>query len=69
MAKGKVIKKKKNLPSGRVQYTMRLVTSDRCVVCPTPCLRGLRYAERMSQPGEIGKGVPCILTRTKIGGD
>lgn len=68
MAKGKAVKKKV-VSGGRAQYTMRIVTSDRCKVCPTPCTRGLRYLEQMSQDGAVGKGVPCILTRTRIGGD
>ncbi|SDN17789.1 hypothetical protein SAMN04487897_10233 [Paenibacillus sp. yr247] len=63
--KGKVIKKKKVL-SSREQYTMRLVESSTCAVCKTQCARGLRYLALMSQPGAVGKGVPCILTRRKI---
>jgi hypothetical protein len=63
--KGKVVKKKKEL-SSRVQYTMRLVESSTCAVCKTQCTRGLRYLALMSEPGAVGKGVPCILTRKKI---
>lgn len=63
--KGKVVKKKKE-PSSRAQYTMRMVESNTCAVCKTPCTRGMRYLEMMSQPGAVGKGVPCILTRRKI---
>ncbi|WP_084159151.1 hypothetical protein [Paenibacillus taiwanensis] len=67
MAKGKGAKnKKKELSGGRAQYTMRVVTSDRCIVCPTPCARGLKYVSRMNEPGAVGNGVPCILTRTKL---
>ncbi|MEC0230208.1 MULTISPECIES: hypothetical protein [Paenibacillus] len=62
--KGKVTKKKEL--SSRVQYTMRLVESSTCAVCKTPCTRGLRYLSMMSQPGALGKGVPCILTRRKV---
>lgn len=63
--KGKVVKKKKEL-SSRAQYTMRMVESATCKVCKTPCSRGMRYLEMMSQPGAVGRGVPCILTRRKI---
>ena len=63
--KGKVVKKKKEL-SSRVQYTMRIVESATCAVCKTPCARGMRYLDMMSEPGAVGKGVPCILTRRKI---
>lgn len=68
MAKGKSAKKKKELSGGRTQYNMRMVTSDRCEACPTPCSRGLVYAARMKEPGAVGQGVPCVLTKTKIGG-
>ncbi|MVO98466.1 hypothetical protein [Paenibacillus lutrae] len=63
---GKPAKKKKDLPSGREQYTMRIVESSTCAVCKQQCLRGIRYMERMSQPGSTGTGVPCILTRRKV---
>ncbi|MCY9667364.1 hypothetical protein M5X11_20960 [Paenibacillus alginolyticus] len=62
--KGKASKKKEL--SSRVQYTMRLVESSTCAVCKTPCTRGLRYLAMMSEPGAVGKGVPCILTRRKV---
>jgi hypothetical protein len=62
--KGKVAKKK--VVSSREQYTMRIVESSTCAVCKTQCTRGLRYLEQMSQPGAVGRGVPCILTRKKI---
>jgi hypothetical protein len=58
--------KKKELSGGRVQYTMRIVESATCEVCKTPCTRGLQYLERMRQPGAIGNGVPCILTRKAV---
>lgn len=61
--KGKVVKKKKSA-SDRKQYYYKLVLSDTCAVCKTPCARGMRYLDRMKQPGAVGKGVPCVLTRT-----
>lgn len=64
MSKNKAAKKK-DPPSGldRNRFNMKVVTSDICRVCKTPCTRGMRYAERMNGPGAVGKGVPCILTR------
>gem|GEM_PF-353454 len=59
-------KKKKKELSSRAQYTMRIVESSTCKVCKTPCERGLRYLEKMSEPGAVGRGVPCILTRRRI---
>ncbi|WP_424765923.1 hypothetical protein [Paenibacillus sp. sgz302251] len=61
--KGKIVKKKK-ISSDRKQYNYKLVLSDTCAVCKTPCSRGMSYLARMRQPGAVGKGVPCILTRT-----
>lgn len=61
--KGKVIKKKK-LASDRKQYSYKLVLSDTCAVCKTPCARGMNYLARMKQPGAVGNGIPCVLTRT-----
>lgn len=58
----KTVKKKKKLTDGRVQPQMKIVTSDVCAVCPTPCARGLSYLKRMSVPGASGDGVPCVLT-------
>jgi hypothetical protein len=26
----------------------------------------LRYLAKMSEPGAVGKGVPCILTRKRV---
>ncbi|MFM1654942.1 hypothetical protein ACI7RC_23025 [Brevibacillus sp. B_LB10_24] len=49
----------------RSSSRMKIVTSETCKVCPTPCQRGLRYLEKMSEPGAIGFGVPCILTKGK----
>ncbi|MFS0837550.1 hypothetical protein [Paenibacillus sp. 1P03SA] len=57
---------KKIESSGRVQYTMRIVESSACASCKQQCARGLLYLERMSRPGALGKGVPCILTRRKL---
>ncbi|WP_430113391.1 hypothetical protein [Paenibacillus sp. B1-35] len=67
MTKGKG-KKKTTVQLGQEEYTMKLVTSDRCEVCKTPCARGMEYIERMSQPGAVGSGVPCVLTRSQISG-
>ncbi|MFK7696140.1 hypothetical protein [Paenibacillus sp. HJGM_3] len=60
-------KAKKKQPSGNANngYQLKIVTSDVCAVCKTPCARGLRYLERMRVPGASGNGVPCILTRYK----
>ncbi|TJY43311.1 hypothetical protein E5161_05290 [Cohnella pontilimi] len=55
-------KKKKQIAADRVQPQMKIVTSDVCAVCKTPCARGLAYLARMSVPGAVGEGVPCILT-------
>lgn len=59
---GKTVKKKKTLADGRVLPQMKLVLSDVCDVCRTPCARGIAYRERMSVPGAQGMGVPCVLT-------
>jgi hypothetical protein len=64
--KGKKIKKKNEFVSNRAQYTMKLVESGTCAVCKQQCARGLRYLAKMSEPGTVGKGVPCILTRKRI---
>lgn len=56
---------KKNTPPSSIdkyKFNMKVVTSDVCSRCKK-CERGRRYLEEMSQPGAIGKGVPCILTR------
>ncbi|AMA71413.1 MULTISPECIES: hypothetical protein [Aneurinibacillus] len=52
-------------PEERYKFTMKIVTSDKCIVCKQQCERGLTYIEKMSQPGAIGYGVPCILTKGK----
>ncbi|QAY65464.1 hypothetical protein [Paenibacillus protaetiae] len=61
-SKAKVVKKTKS--TERKQYHYKLVLSDTCAVCKTPCERGMSYLARMKKPGAVGKGVPCILTRT-----
>ncbi|CAM2824110.1 4Fe-4S ferredoxin-type domain-containing protein [Paenibacillus sediminis] len=63
MVKGKGKKAKKSTGNDGLRTYMRLVTSETCEVCPTPCTRGLLYAENMRQPGAVGNGVPCILTK------
>lgn len=66
MAKNKPAKKN-DPPSGldRNRFNMKVVTSDACKVCKTPCVRGMRYLERMNEPGAMGNGIPCVLTRGK----
>ncbi|MDF2814073.1 MAG: hypothetical protein K0Q81_273 [Paenibacillus sp.] len=58
-------KKKQPPPSSNNSYQLKLVTSDVCFVCKKQCARGIRYLDKMSQPGAVGKGVPCILTKYK----
>ncbi|MEN1988638.1 hypothetical protein [Paenibacillus hubeiensis] len=62
MAKAKG-KKASAAKSDKVRVSMKLVTSDVCERCKTPCARGTEYAARMRLGGAVGKGVPCILTR------
>lgn len=60
--------KKKKVASSVVdntQHYMKTVTVDTCIQCTQQCPRGLAYIDKMSKPGEIGYGVPCILTRGK----
>jgi hypothetical protein len=64
VAKPKKIKQKTS-KQHRNQMNLKIVTSGTCQVCKQQCERGLRYLDRMSQPGAIGFGVPCILTREK----
>jgi hypothetical protein len=64
--KGNRIKMKKEFASNRPQYTMKLVESSTCAVCRQQCSRGLRYLAGMSEPGAVGKGVPCMLTKKRI---
>lgn len=66
MSKAKAVKKKTNIGPERKMYRMKIVLSDTCEKCPTPCARGIRYREHMRRPGAAGKGVPCILTRTLV---
>ncbi|WP_372631485.1 hypothetical protein [Cohnella sp.] len=59
----KVNKKKKSAAAEQQKRAqMRIVTSDVCAVCKTPCTRGLRYLAQMNVPGAVGQGVPCVLT-------
>jgi hypothetical protein len=60
MAKGK--KKKSAAAQEQKKAQMKIVTSDVCAVCKTPCTRGLAYLEQMQAPGAVGNGVPCVLT-------
>jgi hypothetical protein len=48
----------------KTRFNMKVVTSDKCESC-RQCERGLRYLEKMSLPGAVGYGVPCILTKGK----
>lgn len=56
-------KKKKAIAENQRQPQMAIVTVDVCRKCPSVCARGVAYMEKMSQPGAIGYGVPCILRR------
>ncbi|WP_096199655.1 hypothetical protein [Bacillus sp. FJAT-45350] len=49
----------------RNRFNMKHVTSDTCSKCSTQCSRGIAYIEKMSKPGAVGYGVPCILTKGK----
>ena len=62
MAKSKKAKKK-NTKQHPNQQNLKIVTSSTCQVCKQQCARGLAYLDQMSQPGKIGFGVPCILTK------
>jgi hypothetical protein len=64
--KGKGSKLKRRIASSRTQYTMKLVESSTCAVCKQQCPRGLTYLAHMSEPGAVGQGVPCILTKKRI---
>lgn len=59
--------KKKTLPViiDKNKFNMKIVTSSTCASCKQQCAKGLRYLEKMSQPGAVGYGVPCILTKGK----
>jgi hypothetical protein len=59
----KVVKKKVVSSLNGSQFNLKIVTSDICDVCKTPCSRGIRYREFMKIPGSVGRGIPCILTR------
>jgi len=56
-------KKKTVLSDKTRQPQMPIVTVDVCHKCTQVCARGVQYMEKMSQPGAIGYGVPCILRR------
>jgi len=58
-------KKKAKRSDAMSRPQMKIVTSATCQVCTQQCQRGIRYLERMAQPGAIGFGVPCILTLGK----
>ncbi|GAB2698471.1 hypothetical protein ACFQWB_14060 [Paenibacillus thermoaerophilus] len=62
MSKGKV-KFKKASNTDRHRHTMRIVSSDVCRLCKQQCARGIAYMNRMEEPGAVGYGVPCILTK------
>ncbi len=66
MAK-KVLKNKGQAtpPEIKTQFNMKVVTVDTCIACKTQCERGIQYIAKMSLPGAIGRGVPCILTKGK----
>ncbi|WP_199613594.1 hypothetical protein [Paenibacillus alkalitolerans] len=63
---GKKIRLKDVPQHNKNQWFMKLVTSDTCKVCKTQCTRGIDYLERMEQPGSVGFGVPCILTKYRM---
>ncbi|MBN6187336.1 hypothetical protein JQN58_10175 [Aneurinibacillus sp. BA2021] len=52
-------------PEEKNRFNMKVVTVDKCIVCKQQCARGLAYIDKMAQPGAIGYGVPCILTKGK----
>ncbi|MGO4886496.1 hypothetical protein ACJ2A9_01950 [Anaerobacillus sp. MEB173] len=60
--KKKVIQKKEG---NKFEHTLKIVTSDTCIKCKQQCKRGLNYIEKMSEPGAVGYGVPCHLTKGK----
>ncbi|MGC4377909.1 hypothetical protein WD019_13320 [Fictibacillus sp. Mic-4] len=63
--KKKVVKKGMDPGRNKYEHTMKMVTSDTCIACRTKCARGIAYIEKMSEPGTIGYGVPCHLTKGK----
>jgi hypothetical protein len=44
-------------------HYMKIVPVDTCIQCKQQCGRGLSYIDHMAEPGAIGYGVPCILTK------
>jgi hypothetical protein len=63
---GKKIRRKDIPQHNKNQLYMKIVTSDTCKVCKSQCSRGIEYMERMSEPGAVGKGVPCVLTGYRL---
>lgn len=64
MVKGGKGKGKTIVAEDRNRFNMKVVTSDVCEKC-MKCERGIEYVRRMSLPGAVGFGVPCILTKGK----
>ncbi|MDA5107172.1 MULTISPECIES: hypothetical protein [Brevibacillus] len=62
MAKPKKAKTNRESRQHPNQLNLKIVTSETCKVCKQPCARGMAYVDKMSRPGAIGCGVPCILT-------
>lgn len=61
-------KKKKIIlatPDQKYLHSMKIVTSNQCLSCKKQCKKGIAYLGKMSKPGAIGRGVPCILTKGK----
>lgn len=56
-------KTKKQVSSAKAQAHYKIVTSDVCIACKRQCARGIKYMAAMEQPGAVGEGVPCVLTR------
>jgi hypothetical protein len=68
MAKKNAKKNKHSLKDSgfnKYQHTLKMVTSETCIACKTQCARGIAYIDKMSQPGALGKGVACHLTKGK----
>ncbi|EMT53963.1 MULTISPECIES: hypothetical protein [Brevibacillus] len=65
MSKPKKGRGKKDSKQHPNQVNLKIVTSGTCMVCKEPCTRGMEYVEKMAQPGAVGFGVPCILTRPR----
>lgn len=65
MSKKTAKKKTQAPPELKTQFNMKVVGVDTCIACKTKCERGIQYIAKMSLPGAIGQGVPCILTKGK----